>query len=317
MYIFLVKGSCYKRCKVSDFRERQKAKRKKAYIDFKKSLKDAKFDEPITMYIFRPVAFIFVKLFYKTKITPNIVSFIGIGLGVLGGIFLSAATTKSILAGVFLYFLAIIADNADGMLARLTGRGTPMGRIIDGVSDYAVGTAMYIGMLIAFSKGTLSTGFFNFHPFLVLAVSAVSMIAHLIAVDYYRGLFTAFALGKMELIEEEEKIFQNKISFLKSRNNHFFEKIIIILFSMYHSVQSRLSGKEKKMYNGKSYFQANRTLIMLWFWIGPAANALVLMISLVLFKPVIYLAYTIILGNVYMLVMLIIQNIVNARLETE
>ena len=303
---------------MSDFRERQKAKRKKAYVDFKKSLKDAKFDEPITMYIFRPVAFIFVKLFYKTKITPNIVSFIGIGLGVLGGIFLSAATTKSILAGVFLYFLAIIADNADGMLARLTGKGTPMGRIIDGVSDYAVGTAMYIGMLIAFNKGTLSTGFFDFHPFWVLAVSAVSMIAHLIAVDYYRGQFTAFALGKRELIEEEEKIFQNKVSILKSRNNHFFEKIIIILFSMYHSVQSRLSGKEeKKMYNGKSYFQANKTLIMLWFWIGPAANALVLMISLVLFKPVIYLTYTIIIGNVYMLGMLIIQNIVNATLETE
>ncbi len=302
---------------MSDFVEKHKAIGKKAYSDFKKSLKDAKFDEPITMYIFRPVAFIFVKMFYKTKITPNIVSFIGIGLGVLGGIFLSAATSKSILAGTFLYFLAIIADNADGMLARLTGKGTPMGRIIDGVSDYAVGTAMYIGMLIAFNKGALSTGIFKFHPFWVLAVSAVSMIAHLVAVDYYRGQFSAFALGKRELIEEEEKIFQNKVSILRSRNNHFFEKIIIVLFSIYHAVQNRLSGKEKKIYNGKSYFDANKTLIMLWFWIGPAANALVLMISLALFKPVIYFIYTIILGNVYMLVILTIQNIINAKLETE
>ena len=88
---------------------------------------------------------------------------------------------------------------------------------------------------------------------------------------------------------------------------------MIVLFSVYHTVQTKLGGK-KKLYNGKEYFEANKQLILLWFWIGPAANAFVLMLSLAFFKPVIYFIYTIFIGNAYMLILLIIQNIVNARL---
>ncbi len=297
------------------FIERQKKIRENAYSDFKKSLKDARFDEPVTMWIFRPIAFIFVKLLYKTKITPNAVSFTGIGLGIISGIFLSVATPKSITIAALIYFFAIVADNADGMLARLTGKGTPMGRIIDGISDYAVGTAVYVGLLIAFNKGALQTGFSKLSPLMVLVITAASMISHLVAVDYYRSQFTAFGLGKREVIEAEEKIFLNKTAVLKSRESHLPEKVIIVLFSIYHSIQTGLA--RKKDYDNKSYFEANKKLIFLWFWIGPAANALVLMVSLILFRPVIYLTYTVVLGNVYILILLVIQNIVNSRIPIE
>ncbi len=299
---------------MGNFTEKQRQIRAKAYSDFKKSLKDSTFDEPVTMYIFRPVAFIFVKLFYKTGITPNAVSFMGIGIGILSSIFLATGMPQNISIAALLYFLAIVADNCDGMLARLTQKGTPMGRIIDGFSDYVVGTAMYIGMLLALNKGSLHVVFFDLTPLWILILSSVSIIAHGVAVDYYRGMFTAFGLGKNEFLEAEDQIFRDKVKILKNRNNHFFEKIIIMLFTIYYGVQHKLAGK-KKIYESKPYFDANKKLIMLWFWIGPAAHAFLFFIALLSSHLIIYFAYTIVIANVYMLILLIIQNRTNSKLN--
>ena len=299
---------------MSTFMEKQRKIRAQVYREFKKSLKDSKFDELVTMYIFRPIAFIFVKLLYKTNSTPNAVSFFGIALGLLSSIFLIIASPTSIVIAAALYFFAVVADNADGMLARLTGKGTPMGRIIDGFSDYAVGIVMYIGLLVALNKGALHAGFFGLSPLTVLVISALSIIAHGVSVDYYRGMFTSFGLGKKEAFDAEDQIFQNKLSIIRSKDKRIIEKVIILLFTVYYTVQHKLEGR-KKLYNSESYYNANKTLIMLWFWIGPATHALVFFISLVLFKPVIYFTYTIILANAYMLVLLVIQNIINSRLK--
>ncbi len=312
MSIFLV-HSFIQEINLSTLKETQKKIKTDILSDFRKSLKDAQFDEPVTMYIFRPVAFIFVKLLYKTRIVPNQISFFGIGLGIASSFILATGTKESIPYAVILYFFAIVADNADGMLARLTNKGTPLGRIIDGFSDYVVGIVMYIGMLIAFKRGTLHIDFFSMRPLSILVVSAVSIIAHGIAVDYYRNLFTAFGLGKGESRETENKIYKGKKEILKNQNKHIFEKILILIFAGYYKVQHQFS-KKNLSYESAAYFEANKKLIKQWFWIGPAAHAFILILALALQEPVIYFLYTIIIANIYMCIMLIRQIRINRKL---
>ncbi len=286
----------------------------KTLQDFKKSLKDSKFDEPVTMFVFRPVAFIFVKLIYKTRISPNHVSLFGILLGITSSLFLSTGSTRNIIIAGIIYFFAIVADNADGMLARLTKKTSPLGRIIDGFSDYIVGIAMYLGMLSAINKGALSLRPFPYDPLWIVVAGAVSYIIHVVAVDYYRVEFTAYGLGKSSSAEEEKLKYINELKKIRKQKGHFLTKILIAIFLGYSSIQSG-SKVRKFTYDRKEYFEANKKLIMLWFWIGPAAHALFLFLALIFLKLPIYFFYTIIIGNIFMAVMLIIQIRVNSRLK--
>ena len=58
---------------------------KQIFSDYKKSIKHSVFDETLTLYILRPIAFIFVKILYPTNITPNQVSLMTIIIGIISG----------------------------------------------------------------------------------------------------------------------------------------------------------------------------------------------------------------------------------------
>jgi phosphatidylglycerophosphate synthase len=55
------------------------------------------------------------------------------------------------LLGMVLHMTWHVVDGADGDLARLTGRTSPMGELVDGICDYAGHVALYI--LLVFVLG--------------------------------------------------------------------------------------------------------------------------------------------------------------------
>ncbi|QCE33432.1 hypothetical protein FAI41_07485 [Acetobacteraceae bacterium] len=97
----------------------------------------------------------------KLSMTPNMVSLLGMFSGIFSGIcyyiFMESVRGPS----PFLYtdyiwvFLAFglmifwhICDGADGQLARLTGKTSKSGKIIDGLCDYACFAAVYFGIAL-------------------------------------------------------------------------------------------------------------------------------------------------------------------------
>src|SRR6266849_7763221 len=82
-------------------------------------------------------------------------------------------------------------DNADGQLARLTGKGSREGRILDGVADHFVFVSIYVHIalryLVAGSSPTIC--------FLALA-AAISHGLQATAADYYRNAFVYFVNGR-------------------------------------------------------------------------------------------------------------------------
>jgi len=290
---------------------------KQMFRDYKKSIKHAIFDETLTLYILRPIAFIFVKLFYPTSITPNQVSLMTIISGLISGYFFSRGNVVSfVIAGSF-YFFSLVLDCVDGMIARLKNSGTPVGRIIDGFSDYIVGISVYIGMGIGFGKGLINIDFLPFSYWWFIVIAAISHIIHAMLVDYYRAEFMAHGLGKQTSTWEEKEKFTDELNKIKHQKNKLFEKILIAVYLGYSHLQlfkidTRMNTKEE--YNKLAYFKSNKLLIRLWFWIGPTASAFIIIISAFLFRPIIFFAFTIGLTNIYMIILWIIQVKVNKKI---
>jgi hypothetical protein len=89
-----------------------------------------------TEWVSRPPAAALVWLLAKTPLTPNQVSFLAITVALGAAALLIGWTTWTglVVAGLVLQ-LAYVIDCADGQLARLTGRTSPVGALLDFMLD--------------------------------------------------------------------------------------------------------------------------------------------------------------------------------------
>lgn len=80
----------------------------------------------------------------RLGVHPNTVSIVGMLLGVASGWWFQFQDA-TVVWGVALLVTATVIDNADGMVARMTGKSSEFGRVLDGVCDNFVFISIYIG----------------------------------------------------------------------------------------------------------------------------------------------------------------------------
>lgn len=109
-------------------------------------------EDPTNLYFIHPISARLVPLFAKWGVTPNAVSFIGMGCGIAAGFAYHAydASWCAVL-GFLLMLCWHVMDGADGQLARLTKSYSELGKVLDGVCDYVTFTAVYVGLAWAMS----------------------------------------------------------------------------------------------------------------------------------------------------------------------
>ena len=101
--------------------------------------------DPLNYYLYHPLAWQLARLLARTQLTPNTVSVMGAMMVVAA----SAAYTQlawpvSAALGMALHMGWHVVDGADGDLARLTGRASPIGEMVDGLCDYLSHAVLYI-----------------------------------------------------------------------------------------------------------------------------------------------------------------------------
>ena len=114
-----------------------------------KSLKPLAVEEPVDVWIHRPLAYLLAKALYPTPISPNMVTLISIVFGVLGGVCFFGSFPHHMLFGGLAVFTSAVFDCADGQLARMRGTSSALGRMLDGMADLvvsvvAVGGAIWV-----------------------------------------------------------------------------------------------------------------------------------------------------------------------------
>ena len=113
--------------------------------NFKATLKSAETEDWLDLHVIRPFCYYLAVFFNKFDIHPNTVTIWSMIVGASSAIFFGCGSlyysgwwglSMNIIA-IVLLMIADILDCADGQLARLSGKKSRLGRILDGVAGFA------------------------------------------------------------------------------------------------------------------------------------------------------------------------------------
>jgi hypothetical protein len=156
------------------------------------TLKSADTEEFIDIYIYRPLGYLWARLFRKAGISPNTVTMLGIILGAMAGVCFYFSDIYINMAGMLLLVWANTYDSADGQLARMTGKTSEIGRLLDGLCGEVWFVCIYLAII------------FRLYPewgvwIWVLAVATgFSHSLQAAMADYYRNVHLFFIRKKSE-----------------------------------------------------------------------------------------------------------------------
>lgn len=162
----------------------------------------------------RPIGFWWAKFFNRFDIHPNVVTLLSILIGIGAGICFAYRDFWINALGVVLLVWANFYDSADGQLARMTGKKTRLGRILDGFSAdvwfYTIYCCICLRLMTQNIPGTEIQ--WSFWIFLVAAFSGLECHRRQCSLaDYYRNIHLFFLKGEdgSELdnfIQQREKL---------------------------------------------------------------------------------------------------------------
>lgn len=113
--------------------------------DIRPQARPRELQDPLNFYFYHPLAARLARLLRPTGISPNMVSVMSlVALIAAAFAFTGLSWPANALTG-FAFMLAWhVVDGADGDLARMTGRASATGELVDGVCDYAGNVLLYV-----------------------------------------------------------------------------------------------------------------------------------------------------------------------------
>jgi phosphatidylglycerophosphate synthase len=148
---------------------------------FSSVLKSRDVEDPINLWLHRPLAYLIFALIYRTPLTPNQVTLISGLLGLAAtGCWIEGSPAAMVWGGALLWSSAIV-DGVDGILARAKQMSSELGRVLDGTTDAAIGlfstlAGFYHLWVLHHDPSQL--------PFMAFAL--LTTIGHVYLYDYYK-----------------------------------------------------------------------------------------------------------------------------------
>ena len=109
----------------------------------------------LNTWIYHPLAWQLARGLAHTPVSPNMVSIFGAAMVIAAGVaYAGLAWPVSAALGMALHMGWHVVDGADGDLARLTGKASPFGEMVDGLCDYGSHIVLYF-ILAAVLQGEI------------------------------------------------------------------------------------------------------------------------------------------------------------------
>lgn len=214
----------------------------KSKTNIEATLKSLDTEEFTDIHFYRPLGYLWARLFEKLGISPNAVTIASIFIGIAAGVCFYFDSLLINVIGMLLLIWANTYDSADGQLARMTGKKTPLGRILDGMAGdfWFISIYFFICLRLTPSWGVwiwvlgAVTGFFH---------SKQAAMA-----DYYRNIHLLFLKGKSgselsyspQLKEQDTKL---------TWSHDFIYKLFGFFYINYTEGQERITPNFQKMMN--------------------------------------------------------------------
>jgi phosphatidylglycerophosphate synthase len=160
------------------------------HSNFAQSLafKSVEIEELTDVYFFRPAGSLIAHAARAIGITPTGLTIVGTLIGIAGGALLYEERL-GLVAFAFLILHSIV-DSADGQLARMTGRVTELGRVLDGLSGYATHVAIYL----AIGTGLVHRGA-SISVFFWMVLAGMATAIHAGMYDYHRNAYISVVVN--------------------------------------------------------------------------------------------------------------------------
>jgi len=209
-------------------------------ISMESTLKSLDTEEFIDIHFYRPIGFRWALLFKKLGISPNAVTIAGIIIGVAAGICFYFTSLKINILGMFLLVWSNSYDSADGQLARMTGKKSELGRMLDGLGGMICFTVIYLafGFRLNHSWGiwiwilAVTTGFFH---------GKQAGMA-----DYYRNIHLFFLNAKVgSELSNSVSLKENHVEMSWKRD--FFSKVFTFYYISYTKDQEAWTPNFQRM----------------------------------------------------------------------
>jgi phosphatidylglycerophosphate synthase len=273
--------------------------------EYRRSLKLARAEEFADLALYRPLAFGLVKLLYRLPITPNQVTAASLIAGVAAGWKFSVGSKEALVTGALLYALANILDCADGQLARIQNSGSPLGRLVDGVVDYIVSVAVFVGIGIGLAPA-------NSGLWWLVVVAGVSSAAQAIRFDQVQGDFISAARGEHGYMQKEQ---EKSLEQLKAMDGSRIRRTILSVYRKYLGFQNTSGGSWARAGVPPTVYEANnRLLIRFWTLLGPTTNRSILILCALTGNLELFLWIVVLPANIWLGTCTMIQRSVDKRM---
>ena len=151
---------------------------------FKDVIKGRAVEDPVNLWVHRPLAYGLVATIHRTSITPNQVTFVALLFGLAAAACWFVGTPSMMVLGGALLWSSAILDGADGILARAKNAQSELGRALDGIADMVVALA------------TTAAAFYHiwmlhnewFH-LLLMPVALVGSVLQVYTYDFYKEVY--------------------------------------------------------------------------------------------------------------------------------
>ena len=280
--------------------------------EYKNSLKLAEVEEWLDLFFYRPAAFLLVKAIYRLPITPNQVTGLSLIAGLVSGwCFAQGTVSWFFFAGIW-YAVANVFDCADGMLARLQGSGTPFGRLVDGVADWAISVAIFVGVGIGL---TTLTG--NPSSWWLAAAGGLTSALHAIVFDSHQQSYIAAIRGKGNPIANELARARSVLNGDGHTSVWIGKRIALRLYLSYMTFQERLNiaQDDTPVIPVEQFRASNRKAMRWWTLVGPTTNRSGLIIAGLFGRPDVFCWVVAIPWSLYVLFMILWQKRIDRELE--
>lgn len=221
------------------------------------SFKSNDTEEWLDVHFTRPIGLVFALFWNKLGVHPNAITILSIFLGVAAAVMFYYTDLWHNVMGVLLLMFANFCDSTDGQMARLTGKKTLVGRVLDGFSGdvwfFAIYVSLCLRMMPQLIPGTdVKWGFIIWVLASVAGFFCHSPQASL--ADYYRQIHLFFLKGKEG--SELDNYVQQRAIYESLPKREWFARVFYKNYAAYCRSQEKRTPQFQQFF--KQYQQAQQ-----------------------------------------------------------
>lgn len=212
------------------------------------------------MHFNRPIGLVFALFWDWLGVHPNVITILSCFLGAAAGVMFYFTDLTHNLIGVLLLVLADLCDSTDGQMARLTGKKTLVGRILDGASGDVWFFCIYLCICLRLMTENIPGTDIHWGIWIFILALIAGQLCHIpqsSLSDYYRQIHLFFLKGKEG--SELDNSAQQEQLYRATPKSHHLERLFYRQYARYCKSQEKRTPQFQKFFAWWKEYSATHT----------------------------------------------------------